>query len=671
MSDHENSLLRHLEPAKLIWTDSGEPYSVKFGDHYFSSSSGIEESRYIFLLRNNLPERWSSYTGKTFTVAETGFGTGLNFLVTLAAWKQHAPADANLHYLSVEAAPLTRTDLERALQRWTELNELAARLLENYPPSQAGNHRMLFEDGRVTLDLCLGDASEMIENHWLNDSTEATVDAWYLDGFTPSRNSSLWTPTLLEKVAALSGTGTTCATFTAAAAVRRTLESLGFDITKVQGFGAKRDMLCGTFSGRRRQAKTNLRPWHSGAATHSRRSAIVLGAGLAGCSTAHALARRGWQVTVLEAEPGIAAAASGNTQGVLYTRLSNQHSAVAEFALYSYLFAVQGYRRMLDTGRLKDGEDASLCGVLHTRHKVNSRLLSNLRDFPGLAHWLEPDQASATSSLTDCPPGLYFPQAGWVSPPALCNSLLSHPNIQLKTGVGPIHMKRRDRSWNAIVRDGICMESSEVAILCTGSAVVNQSECSWLPTRAIRGQVSSLPASVASRNLSTVICHEGYLCPEQNNMHGIGATYDLNDTNPYPDSAGHQHNITTLRAALPQLFTDQDIPDPDKLDGRVGFRCASPDYLPLVGAAPDLDQIVADYGGLRSDAKAKIYDPGTYHPGLFINTGHGSRGLTSTPLSAELLASVVEGQFAPLPTNLVRALSPTRFIVRDLIRNKR
>lgn len=225
-----------IEPAALVWRGD-EPFSRAYDDIYFTSGAGLEESRYVFLRHNGLPGRWRGR--EVFTIAETGFGTGLNFLLTWQAWRECADASQRLDYLSVERHPLSRDDLARALALWPQLRELSAALLAQYPPPRGGAHRLEFDEGRVCLTLLFGDVARMLP------PLRAAVDAWFLDGFDPAKNPRMWSREVYEQMARLCAEGGTFATFTAAGVVRRGLQAAGFTVLKAKGFGAKREMLHG------------------------------------------------------------------------------------------------------------------------------------------------------------------------------------------------------------------------------------------------------------------------------------------------------------------------------------------------------------------------------------------------------------------------------------------
>ncbi|NOT16310.1 MAG: tRNA (5-methylaminomethyl-2-thiouridine)(34)-methyltransferase MnmD [Methylotenera sp.] len=226
--------------AQIEWRD-GQPYASAFDDVYFSSDDGLAETEYVFLQGNNLAERWQNLQGKTFTIAETGFGTGLNFLCAAKLWLETAPEMTVLHFISTEKYPLSLQDISKALQLWPTLSELSEALLTQYESLLLQNSNISLFNNRIKLRLLVGDANEQLPQ------ITTQVNAWFLDGFAPSKNPEMWQSALFQQMAKLSNTETTIATFTSAGAVRRGLVEVRFAMKKRAGFGKKREMLVGRF----------------------------------------------------------------------------------------------------------------------------------------------------------------------------------------------------------------------------------------------------------------------------------------------------------------------------------------------------------------------------------------------------------------------------------------
>lgn len=640
-----------FQHAQLDWDASGQPLSRTYGDVYFSRASGLEETRYVFLQQNRLAERFAALApGAVFTIGETGFGTGLNFLCAWQLFDTLAPKDARLHFVSVERFPLTSADLAQALTLWPELAPYSAALQRQYQAIHPGFQRLILDDGRITLTLLVGDVLERLPE------LDARCDAWFLDGFAPAKNPEMWTPALFAELARLSHTGTTLATFTCAGFVRRGLNEVGFAMAKVPGFGHKREMLAGALE--RPVAPTPV-PWYARPPRpHGPRTALVIGAGLAGCATAASLARRGWQVRVVERHGTPAQEASGNPQGVLYLKLSAHDTPLSRLILDGFGLTL----RQLQA--LPPGAAWSPCGVLQLAltDKDTQRQAQLAAHFPAdLLQPLDSDAASDRAGIGLTAGGLFFPEGGWVHPPALCAHWLAHPAIELVTHTEVTALQQTEHGWQASTQG----EPLTATVVVVASAAQARTLLPGLPLKAIRGQLSELPETPDSQALATVVCGEGYLAPAREGRHCLGASFVFDRSDIEPSQAEHQSNLHLLAELSPALAAGYAA---EKLEGRVAFRCTSPDYLPLVGPVVDEDLFVQRYQALAYDARQVPEQAAPWRKGLYVNLAHGSRGLVTTPLAAELLAAWLEDEPLPVARRVAEACHPSRFPLRRLIR---
>lgn len=649
------------QQASLNWDEQGQPLCAQFGDVYFSNENGLEETRYVFLANNQLPERFAALAaGEQLVIGETGFGTGLNFLCAWQLFEQQATSGARLHFVSVEKYPLSRADLQRALALWPELAPFAAQLLAQYVALHPGFQRLVFADGRIVLTLLIGDALELF------GQLDAQVDAWFLDGFAPAKNPDMWTPELFAELARLSHASTTLGTFTSTGYVRRRLNDAGFKMKRMPGLGRKWEVLKGGFIG---TAETTEKPWFTRPPQPAGpRTAIVIGAGLAGCATAASLAQRGWQVTLLERHAAIAQEASGNPQGVLYLKLSAHHTTLSRLIVSGYGHS----RRLLE--QLHKGTDWDNCGVLQLAFdaKEAQRQAQLAAAFPAdLLTNLDRSAAEAKAGMPLPAGGLFYPEAGWVHPPALCALLSRQPNIQLQLHQEALELRRGGDSWQAWNGEQL-LASAAVVILASAAEIKGFSQSAGLPLKRIRGQISRLPATTASRALSTVVCAEGYVAPVRQDEHTLGASFDFNSDDLTLNSADHASNLQLLEEISPELAHALNAAalDPERLQGRAAFRCTSPDYLPIVGPLADTAAFAEAYTVLGKDARQVPDTPCPWLDGLYINSGHGSRGLITAPLSGELIAAWLNNEPLPVPVDVAQACHPNRFALRALIRNK-
>jgi len=630
--------------------------------------NGLQEAQHVYINGNNLPERWQQLDAHAhFVIGEIGFGTGLNFLLSLQAWLKYAPATATLYYFSCEKHPLSQDDLKRCLKLWPELGIYADDLLKQYPPLICGMHYLSFLDNRVQLIVMLDDAAVAYrELVCCGDRVVETrlrsfyFDAWYLDGFAPKKNPDLWQTDLLHTMALLSKKETSLSTYSVAAKVKNNLQAAGFTIVKKKGFAQKRSMLTATFNAIDPQNhhlnKMRNTPWHAAKPiVNPDNSIVIIGAGLAGSLTANALARRGCKVIVLEEQPQAALGASANRQGILYPQLSAYRSPLTVFTLQAYLFALRFYQNHLNTN-VQHQFKGILQLVSNERERANRHaLLTYLQHYPELARAVDAQEASRLCGIPIEEEGLFIPAAGWIDTQALCLHLLDHKNISLQTNVQVDNIQYSQEKWH------IQSLQSRILILANGFKSTQYSQSSFIPMKSIAGQISYIESNAISDNLQIPICGQSLILPVRQKRHAIGATYHLAQES-IPNS--HQDNALNrnqLHQMLPHLSWPQAV-----LEHWQGVRTACPDYLPAVGAIADSKQFCEDYARLADNAKRWLSNSDHYLPGLYICAGFGSRGLTTAPLCAELLANMITHSPQVFSQNSLRAISPSRFLIRAI-----
>lgn len=655
-----------LPHAQLDWDDQGRPRSRVFDDVYFSDQSGLDETRYVFIEQNRLSERFAALeANEKLVIGETGFGTGLNFLCAWQLFEQQAVAGARLHFISVEKYPLSPPDLQRALALWPQLKAFADQLLAQYVAIHPGFQRLVLDNGRVTLTLLIGDALEQLPQ------LDAQVDAWFLDGFAPAKNPDMWTAELFAELARLAAPDSTISTFTSTGWVRRLLNAAGFKMRRTPGIGHKWEILRGAFLGWPEDSPPAARakPWFARPAPwRGERRALVIGGGLAGCASAASLAARGWQVSLLERHADLAREASGNPQGVLYLKLSAHGTALSQMIVSGFGHT----RRQLE--HLQRGTDWDDCGVLQLAFnaKEAERQAQLAAAFPAdLVHQLDQQQAEARAGIALDHGGLFYPEGGWVHPPALCQWQAAHPEVQLLSHREAVELRKVDDQWQAW--DGETLLASAPLVVLAGAAEIKRfAQSAELPLKRIRGQITRLPQTADSQSLSTVVCAEGYVAPARLGEHTLGASFDFNSDDLTPTTAEHLGNLEMLKEISTDLLTrlHADQLDPQQLQGRAAFRCTSPDYLPIVGPLADRSAFSAAYAALARDARQVPDIDCPWLEGLYVNSGHGSRGLITAPLSGELLAAWLENEPLPLPRSVAEACHPNRFALRELIRGK-
>ncbi|RUR53024.1 bifunctional tRNA (5-methylaminomethyl-2-thiouridine)(34)-methyltransferase MnmD/FAD-dependent 5-carboxymethylaminomethyl-2-thiouridine(34) oxidoreductase MnmC [Vreelandella populi] len=653
--------LTALSAPSLTWSDTS-PHSDAFDDVYFSREGGLAETEHVFLNTNRLPERFAAWENtRAFVIGETGFGTGLNMLCAWACFEQHAPTTARLHLLSTEKYPLDQASLERALRAWPSLAGYSQVLCAQWPEPVSGVHRLHLSE-RVTLDLHYGDTTERLA------LLDGQVDAWFLDGFAPSKNPQMWQPELFEAMAARSRPGATFATFTCAGIVKRGLKAAGFAWKKVPGCGRKREILAGMIETPPDDTRRASTTWFTPPAPLPTQHVAVIGAGIAGCCMAAALAKRGIKVSVIERDaPG--AGASGNRQGALYVKLAAETNHQSRFYLSGLLYSQRWLSQLGST------ELWQPCGVVQLA--TNAKEAKRQQRFSEQHALPESVVAPLTGGLSetagvaiDAEHGLFYPQAGWVRPKALCEHLLDKPNITLEQG-NVMRLERENGIWQLRLEDGRTLTADHVVIASAHYANAF-TQTANLPLQQVRGQVSEMTLPDTIEGPKRVVCAGGYVSPAIEGVLTFGASFVPNNANTDVTAEDHQRNVDELRQTLPALvaaFEEAGTPlTLQTLKGRAAVRAASPDKTPYAGPVPNASAWQSAYALLSKDA-SKVPDiPGEHYPGLWISTAHGSRGLSSAPLCAELIASRLCDDPMPLEAPLVDHLHPGRRIISAIVR---
>ncbi|NNC22702.1 bifunctional tRNA (5-methylaminomethyl-2-thiouridine)(34)-methyltransferase MnmD/FAD-dependent 5-carboxymethylaminomethyl-2-thiouridine(34) oxidoreductase MnmC [Salinisphaera sp. USBA-960] len=648
--------------ACIYWSDR-VPIDADFGDVYFSTSDPIAESDHVFIQANDLSARWADWGwGRPFVVGEIGFGSGLNILRAAACFLSQAPCEARLHCVSVEARPLDVADAERLLDYAEVGGDCRAALLDQWPHAVAGVHRLVLHP-RVTLDLHLGAVETALAD------MDACVDAWFLDGFAPARNPAMWQTSVLNAVADLSRPGTTLSSFTSAGWVRRGLMAAGFTCKRVPGFAGKRSMLTARLhtdaqpQPSRGRAAWTMRP----EPIEKPRRVVVIGAGLAGTTAANALAARGLSVTVFD-PAGVAGGASGNRQAATYIRLPAGLDVTGAFYLASLNYTL-AWLRQLDPARHL-WQDCGLLQIAASAREADrqKRVATGWALPETMLRCVDRVEAAALAGVelgSDVRGGLYYPAAGWVYSAELCGWLLARHGLEVQaeriTNLVP-----SQNGWRVESDTGRSEIFDTVVVAAADKA---SSLCPDLPElELVRGQASEFAASEVRGEIAPrcVVCANSYVLPSDGARLTVGATYASNDPDANVRARDDAANVDGLAATTPLLA--RALGEAEPVSGRVGWRAAMPDSLPLVGGVPDRSQWLSAYAAYRHDAKTPLSAQPSHWPNLWVCAGHASRGVVSAPLAAEISASMICGEPMPVARSLVDAVNPGRSMIRALRR---
>jgi len=644
-----------LTPATLAFREDGTPFSPAFGDIYHSATGAFAQSEAVFLHGNDLPGRWQGR--RIFTVLETGFGMGVNFLATWLAWRHDPARCERLHFVSVEKHPFSRDDLRTVLDAvvaHAALSGLAHELVGAWPMLVPGTHRLEFDSGRVTLTLVFGDASGVLPKMWLR------ADAFYLDGFAPAKNPDLWSPAIFKALARVAGDDATFATWSSSGEVKRALEASGFEYRKVAGFGSKRAMLVGRFAPRWR-----VRRYEPPLPVAVReRHAVVIGAGLAGCALVERLAARGWRVTLIERNAAPARDASGNPAGVFHPMISRDDSSASRITRAGFLYALQRWAALDAAGHAPERSHA---GLLHLATDDESRAVAAaLASFgypDDYVHAVSREEAERIAGVALAQDGWFYPLGGAIDPASLCRAQCAAAGTLLdaRFGVSVARVAHTAGEWCVFDDNNTLVTRADIVIFANAHDAARAAALDHAPTRLVRGQLTLVGHSPLA-NLRVPVIGDGYAVPLADDVTLAGATYEVDDAADDLRPAGHAENLVRVAAMLPELAAARDANRADEYHGRVAFRCVTSDRLPMIGQ-------IGDEAAARRDAQRLAGAWPLDLPrvqGLYGAFAYGSRGLVWSALGAELLASQLEGEPWPLERELAEQLDPARFLQRAL-----
>ncbi|WP_428151788.1 tRNA (5-methylaminomethyl-2-thiouridine)(34)-methyltransferase MnmD [Brevundimonas sp.] len=582
---------------QLVWTEAGEPRSGRYGDVYFSAEDGLAETRAVFLAGCDLPDAWAGR--RDFTVAELGFGSGLNIAALLDLWRQRRPEGGRLHIFSVEGYPLTRDEARRALTAWPDIAEAAAALVDRWPATTPGFHRIDLPEYHAVLDLAVGEAE------WALGQWTGQADAWFLDGFAPSVNPDMWSEAVFDHIAAKSAPDARVATFTVAGVVRRGLGERGFAVEKRPGHGRKRERLEARRTG---DPVPGLPP----------RPVIVIGAGIAGAATARALAASGLRPVVVEAA-GAGAGASGFPAALVTPRFDLGDEPVAT------LFAQALERADALYSPLADAVIAR--GVLQLAGaERDARRFGRIAAQPIWADGaIMPADGAEASGIAGEPvegPGLSMAAAFVVAPQAILSAWLDPDAVRPGAAA---RVEPCAEGWRVLDATGAVLAEAGSVVFCAGAG--NAALAPGLSLSPVRGQAEWVTAGAAPNAMAW----GGYVAPTGTGFL-FGATHDRGDTGTEVRMVDTERNRAALAARLPHLAAGV---SPSAVRSRAATRATTRDRLPVAGPLPG-------------------------QPGLFVLGGLGSRGFCLAPLLGEHVAALLAGQPSPLPSAIAERITPSR-----------
>tara|TARA_B100000902_G_scaffold337527_1_gene338485 strand:- start:408 stop:2435 length:2028 start_codon:yes stop_codon:yes gene_type:complete len=632
---------------------AGRPFSSRYNSFYHELRP-LEAAKDIFF--SNLFMR--SLEGQTdfSVIGELGFGTGLNFALACNYWKKRNNCDVTLHYVAIEPYPLEAHQVDKFLSGFSELDAERRELVSGYPKPHVGFHRVWSKDNKIALTLAVGPVEEVLAE------VEAEVGLWFLNGFPLRINPEMWSQTVCLELARLSKPDAYLISICDDKEIQHRLAMQGFQMEKRDSLCGKLRVLEGKFIGKSKVRY--LAPWFRPPPPVQSQGTIgVIGAGIAGCAMAEALARRGKRALLFDQEEGVAQRASGIEAGLIAPELGLNASNMNRFYDRAYRMALSS----IEDSEIKWNSR----GVIEFFQKDEAhRRVQHMKDgaslWHGAAQLMSPSESSSQIGINVSSHGIWFPHGGALNPKRYAQYMSQKAESFLGTTVHEITY--RDDGWWLYDYSGQRIATVDTLVIAAAQQSNFFKPISFLPLSSLLGQISFIPKNENSHKLKASIINNGYLMPSIDGFHVLGSTYSRDgfEENQWPQPVtidGHKQNYDNLDWELKSLFSDYQF---DQWLGYSAIRSATPDRLPVVGPVPEAKKFKRDFARLSHGPTGKFPSGVAYHPNLFVLAGFGSRGIMTSALSAEVLTSQMLGEPWPIERTVTTALSPSRFLARGI-----
>ena len=694
-----------MKSAQVV-LKGGIPFNPEFDDIYFNADGPVGQSEYVF--NSVFDEIWNKKS--EFNVLETGFGAGLNFL---CAFKRFKNSDKFLNFVSIEKTPIARDDLTKIYANFSELADVSRELLDAYPPLIRGFHRLNLAPN-VTLTLCFGDVDEVL------DELSFNADTVFMDGFAPAKNEAMWSELACAKIANLCALGASVCTYSASGALKRALQNSGFEVNLLKGYGKKREMLRAKFIGER-QAGSEI--WFSRfdpAATIAPKTALVIGGGVAGCVCAFKLRKRGLKVTIAEKRGDIALNGSGNHCGILMPLITKPTVNLGRMHMNAFLQAARFYERNLGA------EEIEFCGA--TDYAYEQKTLERFyewREFDadnGVFELKFDNEPYASAFIFNGAKAR--PRKMCKAASAGIKTLLNCEFTGFETlegGAVMAHFKDGQSIDADLLVLAIGSESMElfanydIRLSSVRGQVTHIAPAVWTPAPfSAKGYVcppvddvqvigatydrnlfkDEPRSSDDEKNLADVaeFLDGKFAKSERLNLNGArelnlttgpdGDAEKLNRLEASRNDINLSKNTDLSAKTVGGSAQAQDVSNltmPEKssniaakipqnvriIGSKVGYRSYSGDRFPLIGRLYDEDFYKDGYKSLLW-TKGNSNPHPKYVPNAYISTAHGSRGLCTAVLGAELICDLVFDRPLCIEKSLFDELHLARFLVRKL-----
>ncbi|WP_086229258.1 bifunctional tRNA (5-methylaminomethyl-2-thiouridine)(34)-methyltransferase MnmD/FAD-dependent 5-carboxymethylaminomethyl-2-thiouridine(34) oxidoreductase MnmC [Campylobacter devanensis] len=596
-------------------------YNSEFDDIYFNTYEPLAECEYAY------SSALDGVNKSTIVVAEAGFGVGLNFFCTIAKFK--SLNKKSLHYIAVEKYPFSKDELASIYEQFGLDSAIYKEFLDNYHIIPNSLLRIYLLNRTIILDLYFGDILEFLEE------CDFRADVWYLDGFAPSKNPQMWSEKFLSNLACYSYKDTIIRSFSCARVVRDRLSQNGFEVGKLKGYHKKREMLQAICIEPKSRIKKQI--WFDSPVITKPKTILVVGAGISGLAIATLFKEAGFDVVVAEANDKAAQGASSNLAGICAPLITQPGVALGDMHMSSFLLSRQFYRQF-------GGDFVDFCGC--DEYLVNDKMLSKFNH-----------DSKFFSISNDIYPKANIDLAMQIQPQNLCLALAK--NLEIYYGYEYKSLKQLESCYE-VNFSNLKTIKADVVIFANGNRArelfISEFNDPYMQLSSVRGQTTMVSEFI---NLNRPLSARGYITKAIDKIQLIGASYARGDEYALPRNSDDEENL----ALVSEFIDGKNI---DIIGSNVGFRGYSGDRFPIIGGIHNASEYMRIYSSLLwTKAKSTHQNP-IYHPNILISAAHGSRGLSTGILGANMLLDMVLGRQICVKKSVINPLNPSRFLIRKL-----
>ena len=607
-----------MKKANLIFKDE-TPYSLDFDDYYFNSKGGLEESKFVY------SESFEFKESENFTISESGFGLGLNFFLTLKRFLSSTKKPKKLFYIAFEAFYIDKETFKRSYEKlgyYDEFKEYLEPFLKFYPKQKCGTYRFYFQN--CFLDLVFNDISVL-------PNFDFKADIWYLDGFSPKKNPQMFNESFIKEVARLSRINAQICTFSSASFLQKSLKENGFLVQKLKGF-FKRQMIRAFLS---KEPKTENKEAYFARVLNKSlgKKVAIIGAGISSATLAYELSLRGFELDIFEKNQALHQGASGNESGILSSLILKKNVLLGEFSQLCFVEASRFYRQVLGL---------EFKGVME--YAYNDLMLKRFLE-QSENPLFEISQNKA-----------FLEDGGLINPKKIVKTLFEKSGAKLHFKHEFIGFEYKNELFSLKFKDKFLQEKYDILIYALGADSKDFLAYDGMSLSKVRGQVTHLKPFLKN---DFALSSKAYICPANNALQVIGASYDRLNSSSIPSSLDDKLNLENIKEFLKG---DERL---EILGSRVGFRSYSSDRFIIAGKFYDENFYKNEYKALLwSKQKAQNLPQNTKN--LYFSFAHGSRGFSTSVLAARYLCALINNEPLTLDKSFISAIHPARFLIRKL-----